>query len=182
MDEVVRRRACWIIRNERNRKEGNYYFRMTKKAITILLADDDEDDCFLFGEALKEIQIPTQLTTVCDGEQLLHILESIKEELPSVLFLDLNMPRKNGWQCLEKIGQNKKLKKLKVIIFSTSFQQAVVDELYKKGAMHYIRKPNDFSQLKEVILQVLMILSEERNVALSNSFVPQTKANYVLSR
>jgi CheY-like chemotaxis protein len=153
---------------------------MTKKPITILLADDDEDDCFLFGEALEEILIPTKLTTVRNGEQLLQLLESTKEGLPHVLFLDLNMPRKNGSQCLQEIKQSEKLKSLKVIIFSTSFQQEVADQLFTNGAMHYIRKPSDFSQLKEVILQVLMILQDEQVDQPSNNPSQSTKANYVL--
>jgi CheY-like chemotaxis protein len=152
---------------------------MLKEPITILLADDDEDDCFLFSEALEEIPIPTKLTTVRNGEQLLHLLESVKEELPHVLFLDLNMPRKNGWQCLDEIKQSEKLKKLNVIIFSTSFQQDIADQLYTRGAMHYIRKPSDFSQLKEVILQVLMILQDETVGQSSDESVP-AKATYVL--
>jgi CheY-like chemotaxis protein len=153
---------------------------MANEAFSILLADDDEDDCFLFGEALEEIQVATRLTTVRNGEQLLHLLESMKEELPHVLFLDLNMPRKNGWQCLEEIKRSEKLKKLKVIIFSTSFQQDVADQLYKNGAMHYIRKPGDFSQLKELILQVLMILQDEQLNSSGNFSSHRTKANYVL--
>lgn len=154
---------------------------MANDAFSILLADDDEDDCFLFGEALEEIPIPTKLTTVRNGEQLLHLLESIKEELPHVLFLDLNMPRKNGWQCLEEVKQSEKLKKLKVIIFSTSFQQDVADQLYNNGAMHYIRKPSSFSQLKEVILKVLMILKDDQLNPSGNYSSERTKANYVLS-
>jgi CheY-like chemotaxis protein len=154
---------------------------MIKEPITILLADDDEDDCFLFGEALEEILIPTNLTTVRNGEQLLQLLESKKEELPHVLFLDLNMPRKNGSQCLQEIKQNEKLKSLRVIIFSTSFQQEAADQLFTNGAMHYIRKPSDFAQLKEVILQVLMILQDEQVNQLSNNPSQSTKANYVLT-
>lgn len=158
-----------------------YYFTMTKEAITILLADDDEDDCLLFVEALEEIPMPTKLTTVRNGEQLLQLLESIEEELPHVLFLDLNMPRKNGWQCLKEIKQNEKLKNLKVIIFSTSFQQDVADQLYRNGAMHYIRKPSDFSKLKEVILQVLLILQDQQVEQSNNNSSHDTKATYVLS-
>lgn len=153
---------------------------MANEAFSILLADDDEDDCFLFVEALEEIQVTTKLTTVRNGEQLLHLLESMKEELPHVLFLDLNMPRKNGWQCLEEIKRSEKLKKFKVIIFSTSFQQDVADQLYKNGAMHYIRKPGDFSQLKELILQVLMGLQDEQPNLPGNYSSERTKANYVL--
>jgi CheY-like chemotaxis protein len=153
---------------------------MANKEFSMLLADDDEDDCFLFVEALQEIQIATKLTTVRNGEQLLYLLESMEEELPHVLFLDLNMPRKNGWQCLEEIKRSEKLEKLKVIIFSTSFQQDVADQLFKNGALHYIRKPGDFSQLKELILQVLMILQNEQLHPSGDYSFERTKANYVL--
>ncbi len=147
-----------------------------------MLADDDDDDCLLFSEALKEIPLPTQLITVHNGEQLLQSLEFIHGDLPQVLFLDLNMPRVNGWQCLDEIKQNEKLKMLKVIIFSTSFQQEVADQLYKNGAMHYIRKPSDFEQLKNVIHQVLTLIhKEDGTLSHPNSF-QQVKPNYILSR
>ena len=64
--------------------------------ISILLADDDADDRFFFGKALKELPISTELTTVEDGEKLMSYLLKNSEKLPDVLFLDLNMPRKNG--------------------------------------------------------------------------------------
>jgi CheY-like chemotaxis protein len=153
---------------------------MANEEIIVFLADDDEDDCLLFGEALKEIALPTQLKTVHNGEQLLHLLESMDGQLPHVLFLDLNMPRINGWQCLEEIKRNEKLKLLQVVIFSTSFHQEVADQLYKKGAMHYIRKPSAFDQLKDVIRQVLLILQQE-NTALSTNKSLGTKASFVLS-
>ena len=118
--------------------------------------------------------------TVHNGEQLLHLLESMDGQLPDVLFLDLNMPRINGWQCLEEIKRNDKLKLLHVVIFSTSFHQEVADQLFKKGALHYIRKPSAFGQLKSVIHQVLLILQQER-ATLSAGASTQTKASFVLS-
>jgi CheY-like chemotaxis protein len=140
---------------------------MVKDGIRILLADDDEDDCFLFGEALEEIRMSTDLTTVLNGEELLHLLENSQEKLPHVLFLDLNMPRKNGWECLEEIKRSEKLKIINVIIFSTLFQQEWADQLYEKGALHYIRKPDNFSELKEAILRELIILQDEQTTLLN---------------
>ena len=153
----------------------------TRETTTVYLADDDDDDCLLFGEALNEISLPTQLTTVHNGEQLLQLLESENSELPHVLFLDLNMPRKNGQQCLEEIKQSEKLKKLKVVIFSTSFQQEVADRLYKNGALHYIRKPTDFAQLKNVIHQVLTIIQEDPVTLHSPNYTQPVKASYILA-
>ena len=108
----------------------------------ILLADDDIDDCIFFKEAVDELMLSTHLTIVHDGEQLMQLLTNETNELPDVLFLDLNMPRKNGFECLSEIKLNKKLKQLPVIIFSTSFEQEVVNRLYQNVAQYFIRKPS----------------------------------------
>ena len=66
----------------------------------ILLADDDKNDQLLFKEALEELPVTTHLASVENGEQLMQLLNDGKELLPDILFLDLNMPRKNGFTCL----------------------------------------------------------------------------------
>jgi CheY-like chemotaxis protein len=132
--------------------------------INILLADDDNDDCQFFKEALEELPLTTQLTTVHDGDQLMHLLKKETDRLPHVLFLDLNMPRKNGFQCLEEIKHDKKLTDLPVIIFSTSFDQNAADVLYRNGAQYYICKPVDFSNLKNVIHEAIK-LSTQKNIS-----------------
>lgn len=154
---------------------------LTRETTSVYLADDDDDDCLLFREALSEISLPTQLTTVHNGEQLLQLLESETSKLPHVLFLDLNMPRKNGLQCLEEIKKSEKLKKLKVVIFSTSFQQEVADRLYEDGALHYIRKPADFAMLKNVIHQVLTIVLEDPVTLHNPNYTQPVKAGYILA-
>ena len=139
--------------------------------MNVLLADDDADDCFFFEKALREISIPTHLTAVTDGERLMDHLSRNSEKLPDVLFLDLNMPRKSGFECLTEIVENIKLKDLPVIIFSTSYtqdpnyEQNMINVLYKIGAQDYIRKPGDFAKLKELIYQSLAKLIEKRSVA-----------------
>jgi CheY-like chemotaxis protein len=138
-------------------------------ALNILLADDDKDDRFLFDKALKEIPISTCLTTVHHGEQLMDYLSENSEHLPDVLFLDLNMPRKTGFECLTEIKENKKLKDLPVIMFSTSFthginyEQDMINMLLRTGAHHFIRKPSDFAQLKQVIHDALIKVTEKRS-------------------
>src|SRR6185295_4050117 len=103
---------------------------LISKPLNILLADDDTDDCIFFKAAVKEFSMATTLSTVHDGEQLMELLTKEGNELPDVLFLDLNMPRKNGFECLSEIKQNKNLEHLPVIMFSTSFEQEVVNLLY----------------------------------------------------
>ena len=151
--------------------------------VNILLADDDIDDCMFFQEALDELQLQTKLTTVHDGERLLQRLTNLpclpdrqaagrhgnSDQLFDVLFLDLNMPRKNGFACLTEIKSNPKLKALPVIILSTSFDHKIADLLYKNGAQHYICKPADFSQLKKVIGQALALVAIENNQQPSQS-------------
>lgn len=132
----------------------------------ILLADDDRDDRFLFQEALQELPLNANLRTVHDGEDLMAYLVENAHNLPDVLFLDLNMPKKNGFECLSEIKLSEQLKNLPVIMFSTSFprdvnyEQDMIKMLYKIGAADYIRKPANFDQLKEVILNSLIKIEE----------------------
>jgi|ERR1035437_7608602 CheY-like chemotaxis protein len=144
------------------------------KKLNILLADDDMDDCSFFKEALDELLLPTHLTTVHDGEQLMNYLAETSRELIDVLFLDINMPRKNGFECLEEIKQNEKLKDLPVIIFSTSFEQEVVNSLYESGAHYFIRKPSEFAQFKKIIYHTLLLIVQE-NIS------QPARANFVLT-
>lgn len=148
--------------------------------INILFADDDRDDCFLFEDALKEISLFTHLTTVHDGEQLMQLLNEKKEHLPDILFLDLNMPRKNGFECLLEIKRTEKLKRLPVLIFSTSFESKAVNLLYKNGAQHFILKPGDFMQLKKIIQQALNIISQIPPGGKAQHLIQPAKENFIL--
>lgn len=130
---------------------------------SILLADDDSDDCLLFKDALEELPLSAALTTVFDGDQLMQLLTKEDTLLPDVLFLDLNMPRKNGFQCLVEIKKNAKLNKLPIIIFSTSYEPAIASQLYQNGAMHYIQKPNEFAKLKNVIYDAINVAAQRNS-------------------
>ena len=82
-----------------------------QNALYILLADDDEDDCAFFKEALDELLLSVSLVTVNDGVQLMDFLsDNPLKRLPDILFLDLNMPRKSGFECLAEIKEIDKLK------------------------------------------------------------------------
>jgi CheY-like chemotaxis protein len=93
---------------------------MINKALHVLLADDDEDDRLFFKEAIDDIKMRTIVTIVNDGIELMEYLNNPEISLPDVIFLDLNMPRKNGMQCLEEIRNDKILKNLTIAIYSTS--------------------------------------------------------------
>lgn len=129
--------------------------------LNILLADDDTDDCIFFKEAVDELEVSALLTVVHEGEQLMQLLTNAGNKLPHVLFLDLNMPRKNGFECLSEIKQDKKLAPLPVIVFSTSHEQEVVNQLYLNGAKYFIRKPSEFNQFKRIIQYTVALIAKK---------------------
>lgn len=141
----------------------------------ILLADDDTDDCLFFEEAIVELTAATNFTAVHDGEQLMQLLTNETYQIPQILFLDLNMPRKNGFECLNEIKQHEKLKNLPVVIFSTFFEQEVVNLLYDSGAHYFIRKPSEFTLFKKIILHTLTLI-----IGYGNKVQP-LKENFVLT-
>jgi CheY-like chemotaxis protein len=128
------------------------------------------DDCFFFEKALEELQLSTHLTIVRDGQQLMNYLSENSKNLPDVLFLDLNMPRKNGFECLCEIKEHESLKVIPVVMFSTSYprdqiyEANMINTLLKIGAHHFIRKPGDFAQLKQVIHQTLTMFLERKSM------------------
>ena len=137
---------------------------MSNNPLSLLLADDDNDDCLLFEEALLELPILTHLSVVNDGEELMQYLNKNIADLPYILFLDLNIPRKNGMECLKEIKGNPLLRELHVVIFSTAAELDLVNSLYKNGAQHYIRKPSEFTQLKKVMEHALSMITGKKIV------------------
>ena len=128
-----------------------------KKEIFILLADDDQDDRFFFEKALKTLSTSYLIKTMEDGEKLMSWLLKNINNLPDVLFLDLNMPRKNGSECLLEIKSHPKLKNLPVIIYSTSLHEEVANILYANGANYYIKKP-DYTELPRILDKVIGLI------------------------
>jgi CheY-like chemotaxis protein len=135
----------------------------------ILLADDDEDDRALFTDALQELYSKVKLTTAKNGVDLMRLLETWKGTLPDVIFLDLNMPLKNGVECLDEIKAQEELKKLPVVILSTSSQKETMDMLFKKQASMYIKKPGTYPELKTAIEKTLNI--HLRQLAATSDFI-----------
>ncbi len=131
------------------------------------------DDRFFFDKALKVSPIPSELITVEDGAMLMDHLSKNATQLPDVLFLDLNMPRKNGSECLEEIKKHDLLKHLPVIIYSTSLHEDVANVLYKNGAHYYIRK-GGMADLEKTLLKILTMITE-------NKFVRPPRSKFILS-
>lgn len=136
---------------------------MISQHINILLADDDKADCLLFKDALAELPVSATLTIVHNGEKVIEELTKTKRNLPDVLFLDLNMPRKNGFATLGAIKHNIELQNLPVIILTTSSDQDLVKIVFRDAAHYFICKPIDFLQLKRVIYEALTLIAQKSN-------------------
>ncbi len=126
-----------------------------KQLMHILLADDDEDDRNFFNDAIKELKMDNKLTLFKDGQALMDYLDHPDTSMPHILFLDLNMPCKSGFDCLKEIRANLKYKNVSIAIYSTSSSESDIEETFIGGANIYIKKPNDFNQLKKVIKDVI---------------------------
>ena len=136
---------------------------MSNKPIYVILADDDESDRMNFKEALEEGKIKTNIVSVNDGVELMEYLLREDTQLPTILFLDLNMPRKNGLECLIEIRQNEKLREIVVAIYSTSSSEKDIEHTFNSGANVYIKKPNNFSKLKSVLNEIVMYVNLYRD-------------------
>jgi CheY-like chemotaxis protein len=147
---------------------------MNQPPLHVLLADDDEDDRMIFKDALEEVRVKTRLTLVKDGIQLMDYLLQEDCDYPGIVFLDLNMPRKGGIECLREIRNDKRFKNISVAIYSTSASEGDIEDTFIKGANVYIKKPNDFASLVKVLEDVITINWQYHNSDLN-------RENFVLS-
>ena len=128
-----------------------------KDSMHILIADDDEDDRTFFSEAMMELKMNNKLTLFNDGKDLMDYLSCPDIVMPHILFLDLNMPYMSGFECLKEIRADDRFKDVSIAIYSTSSSEKDIEDTFVEGANIYIKKPNDFSNLKKVIKEVVNI-------------------------
>lgn len=127
---------------------------MSKRSITVLMADDDPDDRLLTREAFEEHRVVNDLRFVEDGEELLAYLrregryaDPATSPRPGLILLDLNMPRLDGREALAKIKADEDLKRIPVVVLTTSQEEADVFRSYQTGANSYLSKPVTFESL-----------------------------------
>jgi len=118
---------------------------------TFLLADDDDDDTELFCDALLEIDPDVTCISVRDGKQVLDSLASLEHNLPDIIFLDVNMPGMNGWECVVKLKEAEAFRHIPVIMYSTSSLQRDAELALELGAASFYIKPSDYKQLKTLL-------------------------------
>ena len=125
----------------------------------ILVAEDDLDDRYLLKAAFEENGYHDELKFVDNGFELMDYLNSClvdKEypNLPQFILLDMNMPKKDGNEALKEIKQHPALKKIPIVIFSTTRNETEMKRCYDMGAIAYITKPNSFGDLLNTIVDI----------------------------
>ena len=128
------------------------------RPIPLLMAEDDPQDRLLTEEALREARLANDLFIVEDGDQLMRYLnhqppyeDVVKYPRPGIILLDLNMPKKDGRTCLKEIHASPTLRRIPVIVLTTSKEEEEILNSYDLGANSYICKPVDFGQLVHVM-------------------------------
>src|SRR3954452_11607839 len=128
------------------------------KPITILMADDDADDRMMTREAFEESHLVNDLRFVEDGEELLDYLkrrgryaDPASSPRPALILLDLNMPRKDGREALREIKADPELRRIPIVVMTTSKAEEDIFRSYDSGASSYITKPVTFERLVELM-------------------------------
>jgi CheY-like chemotaxis protein len=119
-----------------------------------MIIDDDLDDRFFFKEVLTKMLRSVKCLEANGGLAALELLRTL-EQLPHFIFLDLYMPQMDGRECLKQLKKDCKLKNIPVIMYSTSFSEETVNELYALGASRFLNKPADISQLPAQVLEAI---------------------------
>jgi CheY-like chemotaxis protein len=120
----------------------------------VMLADDDEDDYYVFSLAVAEVPVKILLTRAEDGNKLMRLLN---EKLPDILFLDLRMPIKDGHECLREIRADKRFDKLPIVIYSSLEDLRNIEFCFREGANLYAVKPSTLAELKTSLERVLNV-------------------------
>ena len=139
------------------------------KPVHVLFADDDADESYLFKEALEHLSLNVTFTHVIDGNALLEYLNTA--QTPDLVFLDLNMPYKDGTEALEEIRKMPKFEKLPLIIYSTANNKGYIDACLAKGASRFVIKPTSFNGIMKVINAVLSINWKLNQIIRRDNFV-----------
>lgn len=142
-----------------------------KRPLTYFLVDDDSDDTALFEEVMQQVDPAVTVQIAGDGQQALDTLFA-QSQTPNLIFLDLNMPRLDGKQCLSQLKMDDRLSRIPVIMYTTSSQSQDIEETMLKGAICFITKPSSVSELKKILTTITQGMPDRLEPAirsLSNS-------------
>lgn|GEM_PF-472563 len=120
-----------------------------------LLIDDDDDDAYLFEEVLLQISPHVAFKCVANGKDALELLQTGNADHPHIIFLDLNMPRMDGRECLMELKKDKQLKHIPVIIYTTSSHPNDIRQTLQNGALSFVTKPTNVKDLENILTTVV---------------------------
>ena len=135
--------------------------------IHFFLIDDDADDRELFQEALSEVDDSIEFETCSDAREALTLLASDGAVVPDVVFLDANLPKMSGWECLEYLKASPDTKDIPVVMYSTSSYQRDIDRAMDSGAVWFFTKPSSFEDLKRLLTVVIACVKNNTLATLS---------------
>jgi CheY-like chemotaxis protein len=124
-----------------------------------MIIDDDEDDRFFFKEAITDMFSSAVCLEATDGVHALNHLQKA-EQLPNFIFLDINMPRMDGKECLKELKKDATLKDIPVIMYSTYSSEKSIEEFRVLGSSHFLFKPTDMNKLPQQIREVIKIATK----------------------
>jgi CheY-like chemotaxis protein len=128
-----------------------------KEPVKVMLADDDKEGQEIFAEAVAESNIPVELTTADNGQELMDKLHDPNEPNPDVIFLDINMPVKDGKEALKEIKSDEELKDIPTVIYTASDSKKDIEDTFHAGANLYVTKPVSFRSLVSIIRKILTL-------------------------
>lgn len=149
--------------------------RLTR-SLQLLVVEDSPSDVRLMREALRDTELLVQLIVAHDGAEAIDLLEAAKSghgTLPDLILLDLNLPRKNGREVLFEIKNDALLKKIPVLVMTSSTDEAEISEVYNLNANCYIRKPSELHEYERVIRAIEDFLATHRSPARFPSHLTQ---------
>jgi CheY-like chemotaxis protein len=125
------------------------------EVLNVLFVDDDADEYYLFNEAIEQSEQQVKMTRAKDGNDLMKILSTGNH--PDIIFMDLNMPYKDGLETLMELKSSSAFQNIPVIIFSTTSNSSQINTCYEQGANMYVVKPESFDQITSMVNKVFAL-------------------------
>lgn len=130
---------------------------LNEETLKIILAEDDKEDQELFIDALQEAEVPAEVTTVENGQELLDNLRDESQPNPDIIFIDVNMPVKADTKVLEEIKSDDQMKDIPAVMLSTWDHPSYIEETLNKGADLYVQKPSSFAGFVLILKKVFFL-------------------------
>jgi CheY-like chemotaxis protein len=144
---------------------------MDKKNVIVLLVEDDPDDQFLFKDVMFKLDPEIQLHMVSGADKAIEFIEST---LPTIIFLDINMPLQSGKECLKRIRNKPEWNQIKVVMFTTSSSNHDIDDCFENGADRYVIKPLSVVDQSKILKKLIFL-------HLSDLINPPTRKDFVFT-